>query len=306
VCGNDTFVTQLNAKELILAKINAGTNFAKMYIYLITMGYNLNDIAAFMVCPVAEFIDRKASSNIFQEENGNPYIAINLASGKVSSSYFLHGSISFYDKDTEETITMSKKQSVLSTLHHFISSNPAIAENIMASLNLERSELKTLDLDSLMQEIILTLIDLKDVGSLQSLTGKFSDIEINNYLKTCHELVLQLREVNTKYNGNKQELLEDVKEFKKIFSMASEISTVTTGFLSLNQGLPTAKLDIIKRLNTMKKAISDRERYFDINGFDLFEPPQNVKQTAAQQALWAKTIESIRKNNSLLTEEEIR
>jgi len=47
-----------NAKELILAKINAGTNFAKMYVYAMIVGLNINDTVAFMTCPVAELIDK--------------------------------------------------------------------------------------------------------------------------------------------------------------------------------------------------------------------------------------------------------
>jgi hypothetical protein len=59
----DQLISQLlsaatdNAKELILAKINSGTNFARMYVYAIMTGFNIDDIVAFMTSPVAEFID---------------------------------------------------------------------------------------------------------------------------------------------------------------------------------------------------------------------------------------------------------
>ena len=58
-----------NAKELILAKINSGTNFAKMYVYAMMSGFNIDDIVAFMTSPAAEFIDAMSSTNIFQNEN---------------------------------------------------------------------------------------------------------------------------------------------------------------------------------------------------------------------------------------------
>ena len=67
----DQIISQLlsaatdNAKELILAKINAGTNFARMYIYGIMMGLNINDLVAFMTSPTADLIDRLATSNMF-------------------------------------------------------------------------------------------------------------------------------------------------------------------------------------------------------------------------------------------------
>jgi hypothetical protein len=36
-----------------------------MYVYLIMMGYNFDDIVAFMVSPVSEFISSMASANMF-------------------------------------------------------------------------------------------------------------------------------------------------------------------------------------------------------------------------------------------------
>ena len=59
----DQWISQLlsaatdNAKELILAKINSGTNFARMYVYAIMTGFDIDDIVTFMTSPAAEFID---------------------------------------------------------------------------------------------------------------------------------------------------------------------------------------------------------------------------------------------------------
>mgnify|MGYP003398661508 FL=1 len=70
--GVDTFAIKLNAKELILAKINAGTNFAKMYVYAMMVGLNLDDTVAFMTCPISELIDKLASPSIFENYGGSP------------------------------------------------------------------------------------------------------------------------------------------------------------------------------------------------------------------------------------------
>lgn len=64
-----------NAKELILAKVNAGSKLAKMYLFLITVGMDINDIVSFMTSPVASFIDSITEQDIF---NGND-IDINTA-----------------------------------------------------------------------------------------------------------------------------------------------------------------------------------------------------------------------------------
>lgn len=54
-----------NAKELILAKVNAGSKLAKCYLFLITMGFDINDIVSFMTSPVAEFIDKVTEANAY-------------------------------------------------------------------------------------------------------------------------------------------------------------------------------------------------------------------------------------------------
>jgi hypothetical protein len=103
-----------NAKELILAKINSGTNFAKMYVYAMMSGFNIDDIVAFMTSPAAEFIDSMSSTNIFQNENvhNNATTAINLAEGIIGVKRFLHGTVLVDDVDPDngELIKVSVKK----------------------------------------------------------------------------------------------------------------------------------------------------------------------------------------------------
>ena len=74
-----------NAKELILAKVNAGNKLAKMYLFLITLGFDVNDIVKFMTSPVVEFIDSVTDSNIFLNYDLKMDDAIKLAKGNYSS-----------------------------------------------------------------------------------------------------------------------------------------------------------------------------------------------------------------------------
>lgn len=71
-----------NAKELILAKVNAGSKLAKMYLFAITAGMNINDIVSFMTSPVASFIDSITESNIFGGIDVSMNDAIQFARGK--------------------------------------------------------------------------------------------------------------------------------------------------------------------------------------------------------------------------------
>lgn len=297
-----------NAKELILAKINAGTNFAKMYLYLMTIGYNIDDIAAFMVCPIAEFIDSRASTNMFQESSANSSSrnAISSALGIVESRQFLHGTISEYDPETDETSTVTKNKVVKNFLEHALDSDDNLKANVYNALGLSQETARYLDLDTMMKGIILASVGPSRTFDLSELIGSVNDSEVNIYLRHCHDLIMQLREVNAKYNYNLNELIADAKEFKKIHDLASEMSIVSTGYLGLNQGLPTDKLGILKKLNAMRRAISDRERAMGIKDYELFSESENEEQEVAKQSAWDTVINNLIDNNSLLTEDEIR
>lgn len=71
-----------NAKELILAKINAGTKMASLYLYLITLGVKADDLVAFMTSPVVEFIDTITQENAFNKTKISMNVAIQFAKGK--------------------------------------------------------------------------------------------------------------------------------------------------------------------------------------------------------------------------------
>lgn len=312
MCGNDTFETQLNAKELILAKINAGTSFAKMYLYLMTSGYNLDDIAAFMFSPIAEFIDSQVAPNMFQP-NGMSYSsadnAINLALGEINNKAFLHGVISETEEETGDIYTVDKAKYVQNLLEFEISDTAGLQDLIytLLEINPEENEKVNLNLNTLMKGFILAAISerSKDIN-LKNLIGVVNDPEINTYLKYCQGIIMQLRKVNAQYDYQLDELLKDAEEFKNIYGLSAEMSTVASAYLGLNQGLPTDKLSLLKRLNSMRKVISVRERALNINEDFLFGEAKTDAQKARQNKAWRNVIENITSNNSLLSEEEIR
>lgn len=56
-----------NAKELILSKINAGPALAGIYLHLIMLGFDFNDIADLMISPTVQTINDLAKTNIFDD-----------------------------------------------------------------------------------------------------------------------------------------------------------------------------------------------------------------------------------------------
>jgi hypothetical protein len=73
-----------------LAKINAGSKLAKCYLYLITMGYNIDDIVKFMTSDAISFIDLYSEENIYSDLNLNIEKAIELAYGTIPNSVIKH------------------------------------------------------------------------------------------------------------------------------------------------------------------------------------------------------------------------
>ena len=59
----DQMISQLltaatdNAKELVLAKMNAGMNLAGVHVHLMMLGFNIKDIVSYMTSPAVSAID---------------------------------------------------------------------------------------------------------------------------------------------------------------------------------------------------------------------------------------------------------
>lgn len=323
-----------NAKELVLAKINAGTNFAKMYVYLISMGYDLDDIAAFMVSPVAELIDNRSMVNCFQESGINPMKvqnSIEEASGYTRSKHFLHG-LTFrrggYDTDSDAYIeaqlensigdfegegfsTESKVRTKITDVRDAIyiglrNNYPELSKNFYSDLAEYNNEKDDIQLNRLMQKIILTSATLDtplDIVKLVQDADLMVDPEVITYLRYCQDLALQLHNIRKSYTGIQfdpstmtaqsyaelqlNELLADAQEFSNVYNLASEISDVTTGYLGLNQGLPTDKASLIKKLNQLKKPISSREKVLGIDRKKLFHKDK-IRSQQVLLDLWEK------------------
>lgn len=303
----DQLISQLlsaatdNAKELILAKINAGTNFARMYVYGMMMGLNINDLVAFMTSPVSELIDQLANPNMFQNESGNAAMAINLAQGIVGVNKFLHGQIRAVKEDIEtgeqQTVWMNKIKYVINSLK-----NTDIYDLVKQNAGLsEEEDIK--GLGSVMQAYINYAIINQDVDLTELIDT--NDVEVNSYLRYCQDLTDKLRQVRAQYKKD-SDFKNDIEEFRNLYNDASEISTISSAWLGLNQGLPTSELDLLSRMNRMSKIVTDREKALNINVSKIY-PKEGSKEEVVQEAEQAKEqlISRLHENNPTLDPEYI-
>lgn len=131
------------------------------------------------------------------------------------------------------------------------------------------------------------------------------DVEVNSYLRYCQDLTDKLRQVRTQYNKD-SDFKGDIEEFKNLYNDASEISTISSAWLGLNQGLPTSELDLLSRMNRMSKIVTDREKALNMNVSKIY-PKEGAKEKEIQEAEQAKEqlINRLHENNPTLDPEYI-
>lgn len=297
-------------------------SFTRMYLYLMFTGYNVNDIAAFMTSPVAEFIDSQAASNMFQAETdaNSPVIAINKAMGLLYSSNYLHGTITRSVQEEEGAAPTTQRQNkqyyVKDEVVKIIRKSPNLTKNIVERLGLEKATdlNKGADLDQLMQALILEVVkdpNIMKTGTKFDLKQYFSkqkDREIQAYIRTCQDLIQQLIHVKSKYEVNGYEnMIADTAEYKKIYELASELSGISSAYLGLNQGLPTDKVQQLALIQKMQNVISDREKALKIKDTDIFAKENASDKDREKAAVaFAETVDRILEHSPFTTKEEIR
>lgn len=191
-----------NAKELILAKVNAGNKLAKMYLFLITMGFNINDIVKFMTSPAINFIDAITDTNIFSNQEISMKDAINIARGNYKSLDTGAGYEALKDGGYKDLI----------------------------------QKLDTGDVDNFKNPFNKGDYQYNDVEDLVLLIGSIKHLQ--NY------------EIN-------QDILDDLNEFQNVLEGADEFSALGQT-LGINQGIPTSKIDLQKRIQRLQNIYAKR------------------------------------------------
>lgn len=176
-----------NAKELILAKVNAGSKLAKCYLFLITMGFDINDIVSFMTSPVVSFIDRVTESNIYQGGNLGIEDAIDLLNGKIPTK-LVH---KFMDK--KRASNFSNSQNLKKKIAD------AFIANILDTIEVGEKDYQLIDYISELQQIRSLMPEINedakaDIAEFQHIlegSNEFSNfgrlLGINQGIKTTEQ-----------------------------------------------------------------------------------------------------------------------
>lgn len=196
---------------------------AKMYLFLVTLGFDINDIVKFMTSPAITFIDTITEANIFTGQDTSIQDAIKLARGDFKDYYK-----QFLSTRTLGLLSKEEKNRL---------GDGNLIENNFSEGSKEYVEL---------ENALSAIAETKDL--LQSTV----DAAVEATLK---------ENPGRKAEDIREEIMKniplDIDEFENILEGANEFSNLGK-ILGLNQGLPTSKALLQKRIQDMQKILSDR------------------------------------------------
>ena len=196
---------------------------AKMYLFLVALGFDINDIVKFMTSPAITFIDSITEANIFTGQNTSIPDALKLARGDYKKFYK-----SFLSTRTLGLLEKADKK------------------------KLEKGEL----IENTFSEGSREYIELENALSAIQETKDLLEQTIDAAVEAARK-----ENPSRKAEDIREEIMKDIPldldEFENILEGANEFSNLGK-ILGLNQGLPTSKADLQGVVQAMQKILSDR------------------------------------------------
>ena len=247
-----------NAKELSLGKINAGTNMLGMYIYGITIGMSLEDVAKIIMSPTAKIIAGMMEGNIFSNQKS---ITIQDV-----FDYFAFG-------PAQEIYNFKKKDQLVDPNGNFIKHQYDNEEqekvNFPHSQAIKYLESKIAASINVRESVPLYDLLIKAISSNNSpLVEKINFLEslkVNNDSSDYTMCINQLVDICEKFITNRHNVIvEDRQNYEdlQVLAEGAEEFKVLGQLLHVNQGLETslskqmAYIDKFNLINTRLRTIN--------------------------------------------------
>ena len=304
----DQLISQLlsaatdNAKELLLIKLNAGTDYAKYYLHLMMMGFSLDDIVSFMTSPVVELIDKFSKDNLYAQRINTIKFAIKFLEGDFKPGQFLVAEkVSAEVQEAQDEMEMEEALAQAEGDEDFENQDSS-NDKIDGSFPWVISELRKVGLyQSLgaksVQDFTKKYINLK-LRALNSTPEQLEQdpllkyiadkklptvyhLNTNKYFKMIESLISEIQQAIANQNTEGrpytlQDFQEDLNQFKSLTHEADETSTLASTWLKLNQGIPQTDMDLIKLVKKMEKSVSRRESVFNIKRLKEAKPRYTI------------------------------
>ncbi len=277
----DQMISQLlsaatdNAKELILAKINAGADLAKIYFYGLILGIDLADLASFMTSPVVDLIALLAKPSMFDLDR--KHISLEQVIKMITEGDYLF--YNYIDQD------------LLNKINYGLKSN----KNIKAKL-IDGREVRINSLNefcnyknqNLISETLYQFLEKNSMyfGYEEDLDLDYGYSIFNSFNKKPVQRLSQFVEGTSKkiFNvisqyQNKEEFISIINDFKMLLEGADELTQLTNVYLNTNQGIPTTINKYQNKLDGITKTIKSREHSLEITnvkGDNRLEQIKNI------------------------------
>lgn len=313
-----------NAKELILAKINCGDALAKCHLYLTMLGFDIKDTVSFMTSPCVSLISDLSETNMMDSYITNLRIddSMEIVDGIIDPTRFLFGAVS----DTDEwgnRVETSRADKVFSSLAS--SKLNKILTDLQKQTNPDFKGYR--NLPEFIQAYIkarLNGIDLKPISAYPSVSDYESRKGLNRMSDYIDRVIYSISKAVNKYAerygieeaikaGDEKgiqeafdkahtEFNEDLAEFKRVYKLANETTTLGGVFLGMNQGLPGSKVDLQGKLRKIGDTISTREGEFALLSSSQFIlDSENKKETnEAKKRKYQALVDRLIENNSFI------
>lgn len=262
------------------------------------MGFNIKDITAFMISPVVNIINDISSGNMFDEYlfDMNVNTATKILEGRFPIYKF------FYGKYGNKNGNKAAFDLVHSGLQKALQEAGFVKEKKIKDKDGKEKVVEEPKTYNNIYSITRDYYKARLLGLItEPITSFISDIEkptrINNnfiaFSNFIESIIYKAKNAIYEY-GDIEQFEADIKEFKHIYELATETSTLGNTFLGLNQGIPTSKKDLLNKVLNIQRAMSDREEVFKITKNNLED--QETKDVI---------VSNILNNNSFLSKEEV-
>ena len=252
-----------NAKELLLAKINATSDLVDIYTYLTAIGVPFKDIANVMVNDTLQFISKLGESNVFDKSSSNYdvkdmlryYVGQKVPKGvqrDVVINYLtLKGNIGSTNIKTETLLKLLADKNIV---------NNALSK-LYSSLHRYESY-SGRDLDQALEDYYA----MKDMGMIRENERDinlepYSVVELRNAIK-----FLELTKKIITFRENSKNF-DTIQRLVKILDNVEEMSNLGRT-LGINQGMPTNLYSIRNDINNLNDYITERTGF--MFNFDKF------------------------------------
>lgn len=255
---------------------------------MITMGISIDDVINFMTSDSVKAVTNLLQDNIFDTYNpvGNQIkTAIKiLKDGVIPVGKFIYGKGKYLDENGYVSTTDNRPR-LAKELKMLLEDNLSDDGTTLLERVINEGWLLPISKEKkyyTLAEIVSAIYKGRVNGIIsEELLTNFKCYDTNrlNMWGALHDYMNRVISIR-KRSGSREILFEDdLQQFEQLLSIADEISTLGSKLLSLNQGIPVKKEDLIKKVIQIEEAINQQFSMIsrsDKNDVDIEENIRNI------------------------------